>query len=64
MPDQQPNPSHPRDFATTHWSLVLAAGRDDAPEAEAALATLCQIYWYPLYLYASARVIHRRTLRT
>lgn len=36
-------------FATTHWSLVLAAGRRCQPDADRALATLCQSYWYPLY---------------
>ena len=34
-------------FATTRWSLVVAAG-DDAP---AALADLIRIYWYPLYAF-------------
>jgi RNA polymerase sigma factor (sigma-70 family) len=43
--------AHPHGFATTRWSLVLAAGRGDAPEADAALAALCEVYWYPLYAY-------------
>jgi len=37
-------------FETTHWSLVLTAG--DAREqsrARAALAELCERYWYPIY---------------
>jgi RNA polymerase sigma factor (sigma-70 family) len=38
-------------FRTTHWSLVVAAGRRSSPDARDALATLCQIYWYPLYAY-------------
>jgi RNA polymerase sigma-70 factor (ECF subfamily) len=38
-------------FATTHWSLVLAAGDPASPQAHEALATLCQTYWYPLYAY-------------
>jgi len=38
-------------FATTHWSLVLAAGDGDATGAREALARLCQTYWYPLYAY-------------
>jgi len=41
-------------FATTRWSVVLRAGGDDAPAA-AALAELCQSYWYPLYAYARRR---------
>jgi RNA polymerase sigma factor (sigma-70 family) len=38
-------------FATTHWSVVLAAGRADSPEAAQALGQLCQTYWYPLYAF-------------
>jgi RNA polymerase sigma factor (sigma-70 family) len=38
-------------FATTHWSLVLAAGHSSVPGAEQALETLCRTYWYPLYVY-------------
>ena len=40
-----------RCFATTHWSIVVAAGRRASPEAREALAILCQVYWYPLYAY-------------
>jgi RNA polymerase sigma-70 factor (ECF subfamily) len=36
-------------FATTHWSVVLAAGDGDITGAREALARLCQTYWYPLY---------------
>jgi RNA polymerase sigma-70 factor (ECF subfamily) len=39
-------------FATTHWSVVLAAGQGDPTTAHDALSHLCQIYWYPLYAYA------------
>jgi RNA polymerase sigma-70 factor (ECF subfamily) len=38
-------------FATTHWSLVLAAGQGASADAQEALAALCQSYWYPLYAY-------------
>ena len=38
-------------FATTHWSLVLAAGKGAAADVQEALANLCQTYWYPLYAY-------------
>jgi RNA polymerase sigma-70 factor (ECF subfamily) len=41
----------PRDFRTTHWSLVLAAGAAASPGAREALETLCRAYWYPLYAY-------------
>jgi RNA polymerase sigma-70 factor (ECF subfamily) len=42
-------------FATTHWSVVLTAGRSDAPQVRAALEKLCQTYWYPLYAYVRRR---------
>jgi RNA polymerase sigma-70 factor (ECF subfamily) len=38
-------------FATTRWSLVLAARGRPSPEARAALADLCRVYWYPLYAF-------------
>ena len=38
-------------FASTHWSVVLAAAQTASPEAAAAMETLCQAYWYPLYAY-------------
>src|SRR5260370_33754834 len=44
--------SVPRDFRTTHWSVVLLAGQEDSPEAASALEKLCRTYWYPLYAYA------------
>jgi len=42
-------------FATTHWSVVLAAGSGDSPQAATALEQLCRIYWYPLYAYVRRR---------
>ncbi len=38
-------------FATTHWSVVLAAGDASSPEAQSALERLCRAYWYPLYAH-------------
>src|SRR5262245_52562159 len=38
-------------FKTTHWSSVLHAADANDPAADAALARLCQTYWYPLYYY-------------
>jgi DNA-directed RNA polymerase specialized sigma24 family protein len=40
-----------REFLTTRWSLVEAAGGSDGERARAALAELCGDYWYPLYAY-------------
>jgi RNA polymerase sigma factor (sigma-70 family) len=42
-------------FATTHWSVVLAAGDRADTQYECALQALCQTYWYPLYAYARHR---------
>ncbi len=45
--------SHPADgrFATTHWSIVLAASRPELKEGKKALETLCRLYWFPIYTY-------------
>jgi RNA polymerase sigma-70 factor (ECF subfamily) len=42
-------------FVTTHWSVVVSAGRSDTPRAAEALQRLCQAYWYPLYAYVRRR---------
>ena len=36
-------------FASTEWSLVLAARDGEPRRAQAALASLCSSYWRPLY---------------
>src|SRR4051812_5516209 len=41
-------------FATTHWSVVAAAAASSAGSREA-MATLCRLYWYPLYAYVRRR---------
>ncbi len=38
-------------FATTHWSLIAAAGDPGDPASRAALAQLCEAYWFPVYAY-------------
>jgi len=48
-------PSHGAIFATTHWSEVLAAGKQESPRAAEALEKLCRSYWYPLYVYVRRR---------
>src|SRR6266478_1795802 len=42
-------------FVTTHWSIILSAGRSDTPRAKDALSKLCQSYWFPLYGYGRGR---------
>src|SRR5262245_57881383 len=53
MPESAPEPDAvaPRVFATTHWSVVLAAGKGDSPPARRALEMLCRAYWYPIYVF-------------
>lgn len=43
------------EFATTHWSVVVAAGQRSDAHAEEALERLCRTYWYPLYAYVRRR---------
>jgi RNA polymerase sigma factor (sigma-70 family) len=38
-------------FATTNWSMVLAAGEADSSRSRRALAELCEAYWYPVYAF-------------
>ena len=42
-------------FATTHWSVILAASDSASTQHEPALSTLCQTYWFPLYAYLRRR---------
>ncbi len=42
-------------FATTHWTVVLAAGKRSTPQADGALEELCRTYWFPLYAYVRRR---------
>jgi RNA polymerase sigma-70 factor (ECF subfamily) len=51
-----PTTSTPGDiFATTHWTVVLAAGRRSTPQSDRALEELCRTYWFPLYAYVRRR---------
>lgn len=46
--------SEPSDlFATTRWTVVLAAGEKE--QASLALEELCRVYWYPIYAYVRRR---------
>ena len=58
MTSEQPTPvsTAPGDiFATTHWTVVLAAGRRHTPQSDGALEELCRTYWFPLYAYVRRR---------
>src|SRR5437588_9286436 len=42
-------------FHTTQWSLIVAAAGQDSEKSQAALADLCQAYWYPVYAFIRRR---------
>jgi RNA polymerase sigma-70 factor (ECF subfamily) len=46
MPD-----AAPRRFQTTRWTLVRATRNLDSTEARQAIASLCELYWYPVYAF-------------
>jgi RNA polymerase sigma-70 factor (ECF subfamily) len=52
VPNDRPQPGNEGRFATTRWTLVLAAGRGKSKESDEALAALCEAYWYPLFAFA------------
>lgn len=47
--------SQDQHFATTNWSVVVAASGADSPHAAVALSALCERYWYPLYAFVRRR---------
>jgi DNA-directed RNA polymerase specialized sigma24 family protein len=51
MRDAATQPPHQR-FATTRWTVVLAAAGDPAvPQTRDAMASLAQTYYLPLYSF-------------
>ncbi len=42
-------------FATTQWTVVLAARDGSESQARLALESLCEAYWFPLYAYIRRR---------
>ena len=52
---KQPSTAPGDIFATTHWTVVLAAGKRHTPQSDAALEELCRTYWFPLYAYVRRR---------
>ena len=49
-------------FATTRWSLVLAA-QGDSTQAHDALEVLCRSYWFPVYALIRGRGLDKETAR-
>lgn len=54
--DSSQRPAGSDQFATTRWSLVLAAGEPETSRAGAALEELCAAYWLPVYVHVRHRV--------
>jgi len=48
-------PASPQEFATTCWSVVLAAGGELTPLARAAWEKLARAWWQPLYAHVRRR---------
>lgn len=50
-------PPGPREFTTTHWSLVAAARPEEVSRTRAreALGELCRTYWFPIYSFVRHR---------
>ena len=42
-------------FHTTHWTIVMTAAQSQVQGGPSALAELCRLYWYPLYVFARRR---------
>jgi RNA polymerase sigma-70 factor (ECF subfamily) len=42
-------------LATTNWTLIVRAEATDPDVRRAAMAELCEAYWYPLYAFARRR---------
>ena len=51
MCESFPNSNPDGRFPTTRWSQVIAAGDGRSPDVDAALAELCNAYWFPLYAF-------------
>ena len=42
-------------FTETRWSVISAAAETTSPQQAVALETLCNTYWFPIYLYVRRR---------
>ena len=42
-------------FHTTRWMIVMKAAQSQAQGGQPALAELCRLYWYPLYIFGRRR---------
>ena len=54
--ERSPRAESPEEFATTRWSVVLRAAKQEDRKAGDALSWLCGHYWFPLYAYVRRRI--------
>lgn len=47
--------AHRASYAASRWSVVLASGRSQSPEAPQAMIQLCQAFWQPVFGYVRQR---------
>lgn len=55
LPSQTGDSKRQAWFATTHWSVVLAAQDAQSPRSAEALERLCRQYWPPVYAFIRRR---------
>jgi RNA polymerase sigma factor (sigma-70 family) len=53
--DHGPSAEGAASFHTTRWTIVMRAAQSQAQGGQSALAELCRLYWYPLYIFARRR---------
>lgn len=53
--DHSPSAEGAASFHTTRWTIVMKAAQSQAQGGQSALAELCRLYWYPLYMFARRR---------
>jgi hypothetical protein len=47
-------------FHTTRWGIVMRPAQSHAPGSQPALAELCRLYWYPLYIFTRRHRLRKR----
>ena len=53
--DYGPQAEGGESFHTTRWTIVMKAAQNQTLGGHSALAELCRLYWYPLYMFARRR---------
>ena len=53
--DHGPSAEGAARFHTTRWKIVMMAALSQMQWRQSALAGLCRLYWYPLYIFARRR---------